>query len=601
MRDFSCRTRKVRGSAERFDGVRLEGHAFSPRATAKARKRHQILTMRTVFRLLAKASVLTLAAACSSASPTTPVTTDPPPTQEQPAADGLVCKADLHAVAPLSLLTRVQYDATIADLLGDNSQPSQAFPAENEVSGYNNNTEVHIANPLLVEQFMGAAEGIAGRAIAANLNTLAPCSGTSTTDQNTCGATFVTNFGKRAFRRPLTNDESVAFSTLFNGLNTTRGYSTAVELTLQAMLQSPQFLYRMDSERAPTPETGAVALTPYQVASRLSYFLTNSMPDAPLFAAADSNALSSAAEIETQARRLLETPRTKAMVRDFHQQWLMLDGLSGLARNPPETTSDVKGIGADYRESLLQFLDQAFWQKGDLRSLLLSPVSFVNRRLAFVLGAVAPETGFTSVTDMPGSVGLLSQPGLMAMLAHADQSGPVQRGVFVRQRLLCLDVPSPPPNFNPVPPDPDPKLTTRERFAVHTQSPACAPCHKVIDGTGFGFEAYDQLGRYRTKENGLTVDTSGEMLGTNDPAVDGPYDGVEELSNRLAVSPRVERCLATNWYRYAMGRVESEADGCSLREVEQKFSASGGQFKELLVAVTLTDAFRYRPAISGDQ
>src|SRR6478752_4240265 len=249
--------------------------------------------MRTVLRLLAKASVVSLAAACSSASPTPVI--DPPPTQEQPAPDGLVCKADQHAVAPLSLLTHVQYDATIADLLGDTSQPSQAFPAENEVSGYNNNTEVHIANPLLVEQFMGAAEGIAGRAIAANLNTLAPCASTTPTDQNACGATFVTNFGKRAFRRPLTSDESVAFNTLFSGLNTTRGYSTAVELTLQAMLQSPQFLYRMDSERAPTPETGAVALTPYQVASRLSYFLTNSMPDQPLFAAADESRLSSAA------------------------------------------------------------------------------------------------------------------------------------------------------------------------------------------------------------------------------------------------------------------------------------------------------------------
>jgi len=556
--------------------------------------------MRTVLRLLAKAWVVPLAAACSSASPTPNPVSNTPPATEEP-GDGLVCKADQHPVAPISLLTRTQYDATIADLLGDNSQPSQAFPAENEVSGYNNNTEVHIANPLLVEQFMGAAEGIAGRAIAANLGTLAPCSGTGAAEQTTCGAAFVTSFGKRAFRRPLTADEALAFNTLFGGLNATRGYSAAVELTLQAILQSPQFLYRMDSEQAPTPETGAVALDSYQLASRLSYFLTNSMPDAQLFAAADANALLSTAEIETQARRLLETPRAKAMVRNFNQQWLQLDGLSGLARNPPESTSDVKGIGTDYRESLLQFLDQAFWQHGDLRSLLLSPVKFVNRRLAFVLGEVAPESGFVSVSDSPGSVGLLSQPGLMAMLAHSDQSGPVQRGVFVRQRLLCLDVPPPPPNFNPIPPDPDPKLTTRERFAVHTQSPNCSVCHKMIDGTGFGFEAYDQLGRYRTQENGLPIDTSGEMLNTGDPAVDGPYNGVLELSNRLAASQRVERCLATNWYRYAMGRVENEADGCSLREVEQKFSASGGQFKELLVAVTLSEAFRYRPAISGGQ
>ncbi|MEI9935664.1 MAG: DUF1588 domain-containing protein [Pseudomonadota bacterium] len=553
--------------------------------------------MRLELRLLGSAYLLSLASACSSGAPASaPVVTAPPDT----VTDGLVCNADEHPEAPLSLLTRVQYDATISDLLGDNSQPSLSFPAENQVSGFNNNTEVHIANPLLVEQFMDAAEGIASRAVAANLGTLAPCSGTSTAERASCGATFVTSFGKRAFRRPLTSDEAQAFNTLFSGLNATRDYSTAVELTMQAILQSPQFLYRMDSERAPTPETGAVALDAYQLASRLSYFLTDSMPDSQLFSAADAGALASAGEIETQARRLLETSRAKAMVRDFNQQWLQLDQLSGLARNPPDGIADVKGIGADYRESLLEFLDQAFWEQGDLHSLFLSPETFVNARLGSVLGLAAPASGFAPVSSAPGSVGLLSQPALMSMLAHSDQSGPVQRGVFVRQRILCLEVPPPPPNFNPIPPDPDPTLTTRARFAVHTAAPACAGCHKLIDGTGFGFENYDELGRYRNQENGLPVDASGEMLASGEAALDGPFVGVLELSNRLAVSPSVERCLATNWYRYAMGRVETEADGCSLREVEQKFSASGGQFKELLVAVTLSEAFRYRPAIPGD-
>jgi len=555
--------------------------------------------MRIDLRLLARAWVVSLVAACSSAPPN-PGTQNGAPSDATP-SDGLVCDARQEPTSPVSLLTRAQYDATVSDLLGDDSQPSSSFPPENQVSGYNNNTEVHIANPLLVEQFMDAAEGIASRAVTSKLTTLAPCAGTSTADQANCGASFVTSFGKRAFRRPLTGEESQSLTTLFNGVNVTRGYSAAVELTLQAILQSPQFLYRMDSERAPSFETGAIPLNWYQIASRLSYFLTNSMPDAPLFAAADAGALSSSAEIELHARRLLETPRAKAMVRDFNRQWLQLDQMSGLARNGPDATTDVKGIGADYRESLQQFLDHAFWEQGDLRSLFLSSSVFVNARLGGVLGLNAPASGFGAVSDAPGRVGLLSQPGLMAMLAHSDQSGPVQRGVFVRQRILCLDVPPPPPNFNPVPPDPNPNLTTRERFAVHTASSACYSCHKLIDGTGFGFEAYDQLGRYRTEENGQPIDTSGEMLNTGEAGVDGPYKGVVELSNRLALSPRVERCIASNWYRYAFGRVETDADGCSLREVQQKFAASGGQFKELLVALTLTDAFRYRPAIPGDQ
>lgn len=496
----------------------------------------------------------------------------------------------------MSLLTRAQYDATIADLLGDNTQPSQGFPAESQVAGFNNNTEVHIANPLLVEQLMSAAEGIAGRAVAANLATLSPCTGTSTAEHAACGAAFVTAFGKRAFRRPLTLDEAQSFNTLFAGLNATQGYATAVELVLQAMLQSPQFLYRIDDARAATPESGAVPLDGYQLASRLAYFLTGSMPDAPLFSAADADALKSASEIEGQARRLIELPRAHSMVRDFNQQWLELDHFSGLARNPPDAATDVKSIGTDYRESLQQFLDHVFWEEGDLSKLFLSKVTYVNARLASLYGVPAPVTGFAAVSAAEGRAGLLTQPGLMAMLAHSDQSGPVQRGVFIRQRILCLDVPPPPPNLNPVAPDPDPTLTTRARFAVHTASSACSGCHKLIDGTGFGFENYDQLGRYRSTENGLPVDAAGEMIGSGEAAVDGPFTGALELSQRLANSPRVAQCLATNWYRYAMGRVETAADSCSLLDVQKKFAASGGQFKELLVALTLTDAFRYRPA-----
>ncbi len=564
--------------------------------------------MRHVLRLLGSACVLTLAAACSSGGST-------PGANGAAGAggsgggsagstglspDGPVCKPDLHPTSPLSLLTRTQYDATVEDLLGDATQPSQSFPPESQVAGFNNNTEVHIANPLLVEQLMDAAEGIASRAVTAKLDVLAPCAGSSTAEHTQCGADFVSAFGKRAFRRPLTADEAQAFNTLFAGLNVTQGYSVAVELVLQAMLQSPQFLYRVDSARAATPETGAIALDGFQLASRLSYFLTGSMPDDALFNAADTGTLQSASEIETQARRLLETPRARSMVRDFNGQWLQLDQLSGLARNPPDASIDVKGIGADYRESLQQFLDHAFWDQGDLKSLFQSPVTYVNARLAGVLGMPVPDSGYAAVDAADGQVGLLTQPGLMAMLAHSDQSGPVQRGVWVRERILCIDVPPPPPNLNPVAPDPDPNLTTRARFAVHTSSPACSGCHKLIDGTGFGFENYDQLGRYRTEENGLPVDASGEMLDTGESSVDGPFTGVKELSDRLATSQRVERCLATNWYRYAMGRVETDADGCSLKDVQAKFATSGGQFKELLVALTLTDAFRYRPASAED-
>jgi hypothetical protein len=195
--------------------------------------------------------------------------------------------------------------------------------------------------------------------------------------------------------------------------------------------------------------------------------------------------------------------------------------------------------------------------------------------------------------------GLLTQPALLALLAHSDQSAPVLRGVFVRERLMCIEIVPPPPGVNAVPPPVDPGATTRERFAQHTADPVCAQCHKLIDGLGFGLERYDQFGRYRAEEHGLPVDESGEVVGTDDAELDGPYVGARELSLRLAASERVRDCLADNFYRFAMGRVETDADLCSMDQVKTRFAESGGSFTELFVAVTLSDAFRYRAALEA--
>jgi hypothetical protein len=175
----------------------------------------------------------------------------------------------------------------------------------------------------------------------------------------------------------------------------------------------------------------------------------------------------------------------------------------------------------------------------------------------------------------------------------------VLRGVFVREKLLCLEVEQPPPDVVAVAPEVDQTATTRERFAQHTADPKCRGCHVVIDGLGFGFERYDQLGRYRETENMLPVDDSGEVVSSLDPTLDGPFNGAIELSQRLAQNARVRDCVATQWYRYAMGRVEDESDACSLNQVKERFSTGNGAFRELLIGIVLSDAFRYRPAMEA--
>lgn len=517
----------------------------------------------------------------------------PPEEVEQP----LMCEGTQPGTATLRLLTRTQYDNTLLDLLGDSSHPAQTFPPEHRVENFENNAETHQANPLLVEKYWAAARDVSARAVAERLESIAPCAeGASLT----CVDAFLTSFGKRAFRRPMLPDEMEAYRALYAKAEPTLGYQAAISLILEAMLQSPQFLYRVEAPVAATPETGAIALGGFELASRLSYFLWNSMPDDELFRAVDALELSTPEGVEAQARRMLESPKARAMVSDFHRQWLDLDRFDGLARDDASLPAlDSQALTNAWKQSLLSYVDYVYWSgSGTIQELFNSDLLFVDPTLANLYGVAPPAEGtFTGVAQPDQRAGLLTQPALMALLSHADQSSPIQRGVFVRSQILCDPPDPPPPTVNNNPPDPDPSLTTRERFKVHTENVVCATCHQLIDPLGFGFENYDQFGRFRSLENDLPVDASGAIVDSPDASIDGPFTTPFELTERLGSSEAVQKCLTTHWYRFAMGRVETESDVCSLDQARTKFVAAGGDLKELLVALTLTDAFLYRPAM----
>src|SRR5688572_27866011 len=234
-------------------------------------------------------------------------------------SEPLTCDVIQPGAAPLRLLTRFQYDNAVRDLVGDTTRPSLGFPPENEVDGYRTNASTNLANPLLVESYLTAAEAVAARA-AARVTEIAPCDGA---DPVACGHAFVTSFGARAFRRPLSEAEQLPLWLLFDSANTA-SYAKAIELVVQAILQSPQFLYRVDGLKAPTPESGAIALGAHELAGRLSFTLWGSVPDAELLAAASEGRLTTAADVEREARRLLDDARAQDIVRDFNEQWLGL-------------------------------------------------------------------------------------------------------------------------------------------------------------------------------------------------------------------------------------------------------------------------------------
>ncbi|MDX2054134.1 MAG: DUF1588 domain-containing protein [Polyangiaceae bacterium] len=518
----------------------------------------------------------------------------PPPEEPLPTEPQVLSQVDCQVgpvpgEAPARLLTRSAYENSVADILGDTSHPAAAFPPENQMLGFNNNAEAHQASPLLVSEMLNAAEGIAARTVSAKLDEIAPCPTGATVE---CGAAFIRTVGERLFRRPLTLEEEQVFSRLFAATLATDSYANAVSVVLQAMLQSPQFLYRIESVRPKAVESAPALLGPYEMATRLSYFLTDSAPDPELLQAASSDALSTPLAVEAQVRRLLQQPRARAMVANFHGQWLGTGELGRIVREDP-VLSLPANFGTLLASSLQAFTDSMFWEKGTFDSLFNSNELFLDKQLGPVFGHTPTTDGFTAFPEPEQRFGLLTQPALMVALAHPNQTAPVFRGVFVREHFLCSDVPPPPPNLNAVAPDPDPKATTRERFKQHTASATCAACHTLIDPLGFGFENYDQLGRFRTQENGLPVDSTGAMNGFAEEGLNGPFVGPKELAARISSSTSARDCLVTQWWRYAAGRSETAADLCSLAPIQQDFRQTGA-LPEVLVKIALSDAFRYR-------
>jgi hypothetical protein len=522
----------------------------------------------------------------------------PPPPQ--------TCREPLPGAAPIRLLTRSEYDNTVRDLLGVDLAPARDFPPENAALGFDNNAEAHLVSPLLAQKYIDAAETLAARAVETRLDALLACD-VEAQGLDACVQGFVRRFGRRAFRRPLSTDEAERFERLGLWASSRFDLRTGIELVIGAFLESPQFLYRIEElTRADAPGV-TVTIGGYEMASRLSYFLWNTMPDDALLEAAGRGVLDTVDGVEAQARRMLADPRARLAVRDFHRQWLEIDKIVRLEKDLEHRPGGV-GLGGGiehlrevWTESLQRFMEHVFFESSDpIGALFGSPIVYLDADTARLYGTSAPGAELVPVMMPAGErAGLLTQPALMARLAHPEQTSPIHRGIFVREKLMCQALPPPPADIVIEAPEPDPNATTRERFAQHTEDPTCQACHVMIDPIGFGFEAFDELGRFRTMENGKNVDTSGRMVGAIEGAVNGDFRGVVELAARLSQSRQVTDCVAEQWYRYAMGRGAraTEADRCALAEVQGALRTAGGDLRELLVALTKTAAFRARPGV----
>jgi hypothetical protein len=503
---------------------------------------------------------------------------------------------DPNAAGPMPLrrLTRREYNNTVRDLLGETTNPADAFPVDRESEFLFRRAGLVALQDL--ETMKDAAQALGASAVN-KATTLAPCTG----DESACARKFVTTFGQRAFRRPVTTEETDRLMALYQTGRTTLmlNYASAIGLLVEGMLQSPAFLYHWElGYDAPKIEGSLVRLNGYETASRLSYFLWGSMPDANLFEAAAANKLGTQAEIEAQARRMLGDAKARDTVPAFIDELLNLDQIAERPKDPlvyPEYKDDLKAAMAT---EIRTFINSVVDGDGKFSTLLTSTAASINQPLATLYGVSGVSgAGVKAATlDTKQRAGLLTRAGFLTVTGATDGSHPVKRGRRIYERMLCGALPSPPAD---VPPAATPASggTTRQRFDVHANNPCTGGCHSVMDKLGFAFEHYDGIGKFRTMDNGGVVDSSGTV------EIDGvmkPFADAIDISKHLAESPGATRCFTTQWMRFGFQRLDTADDRASIDAAVANFGKTNN-IKDLLVGIAGSRSFRYRTPAMGEK
>ena len=508
---------------------------------------------------------------------------------------------DVAQDALLRRLTHSQYNHTVRDLLGDQTGPAMQFPPEDFVNGFLNQSRGQSISPLLEEAYSNAAEKLAQAAfLGGDTHGLLSCN-----PSLECGKRFVREFGLKAFRRPLEPEEQQRYESL---LAKEPDFLKGAQLVVEAMLQSPNFLFWINTTSDPK-------LKAWATASRLSYSVWDTMPDAELFAAAERGELATRAGVEKQVRRMLSDPRAKESLDEFVSQWLRFDRLTTASKDrrkfPYFTRETANAMITEART----FVSDLVWNDGDFMDLFTANYGYISPELARIYGVPAPARDFARVAFPADSerAGILGQGLFLALTAKPEDSSPTARGLFVREQFLCQHVPDPPPGVNTnLPPVTEAKpQTNRDRMSEHTTNASCATCHKLMDAVGFGLEKFDAIGARREQmvlefrkksyededEDGkhpvpkriitLPLNTNAYVAGIPNSEFSSP----QQLGAVLANSPQCQECVVKQYFRFQAGRHETAADRPLIRFVTDDFRNSGFRFKELILSLVLFREF----------
>ena len=507
---------------------------------------------------------------------------------------------EMPASAPRMVrLTHSQWENTVRDLLlleaGDELPEFRPDPTVGGFLFDNDSTSLQVDESLW-NGYQRAAVDLAALVAgdAARIAKIAP----SGSDDATTGAeTFIRGFGQRAHRRPLTDDQVngyLALHAMAPALYPSAGaYEAGIQMLLEAFLQSPHFLYRIEASDEVAGEV--IPLDDWEVASKLSYALWGTMPDDSLFTAAEAGELRDAAALRSQVERLVGDPRVEVTVQSFHAQLLEIEEFYGVSPSStfyPDAPGDLGELAITEHELFIQ--DLVFEQDGGYREMLTSTRTFVNDDLAAIYGVSGTfDDTFVAVDLDPAErKGIFTQVGFLATNASSADPDPIHRGVFMAERIACLHIAAPDAATPPIPATEG--RTNREVIEEHTEMPGsiCASCHStLINPFGFPFESYDAVGAFRTEDNGFPVDTTASPLIDGEPTM---VDGALDLIEALADTADVHECYTRHWLEYLHGRPESEDDASITERLGDSSVRGELPVKQLLIEAVMSPTFLTR-------
>ena len=505
-----------------------------------------------------------------------------------PAASPSQCGGEAVASASPRRVRRLgdrELEAVLSDLVGRPTHATTDLIGDPRVDGWETDARAFVVSGAKLDGYLASVSKLAP-VIASE----AACGAAE--QPRACAERLARTIAPRAFGRPLAGEEIVDLLSVYD-TGATESPAAGLDLVVRAILLAPSTLYRTEIGVTEGDATEA-KLTDFEIASQLSFLLSGSRPDEALRAAAAKGELHDPKNVVEHAKRMLGMPRARTQVERLVEGWLELGKLDKTRRSKafPELTPEVLAAMAD---ELHAFVDHVvFEQTGTLDELLRSSTSYPGPALAPIYGADllgTPRAGSAVALDPAHRKGVLSLPAFLTGHATFDATNPVDRGLFVRNRLLCQEIGAPPlaALAMPVVAGADDGTTTRQKFESHTTDPQCRTCHSRMDPIGFGLEGFDAIGRFRTREHGLPVDDSGYVT---DADVTGAFHGPAELADIVARSGDARLCFVAQAVRFAEG--SSPRALCEVRPLTDAFVASGGRIVDLLLAYVARREFYVR-------